>query len=500
MAIVTRRVFDPTGTIYPNYLRRQFFDLSAAQAPNAAPGPIAPAQGGGYRGPVPSEAAGPGYAGAYVGENRFLPNNRVMLSANDPDARRLAAQNPNLYQMPSVPDSQIARGSTRDAQGNWSPWFGDGYRPVLDQNGQYTGRNESYEMAVDAASERGPGPKMYARGGMIEEPVFGVGQRTGQGYVFGEAGPERVVPQGRQVRPPRGPRRFAGRQYLNRQYLPNLDQRSQALDEVPFALGGKNYVTYTDPQTRRQVVRDESSGVIFEVGGGGLSETLPMSDSTIVADSQVAADPTIQDWVGPLNTDQNFKDELVKGIGAQQQPPPSPPPGPPPPPPPPPVEPQPFQPEPYGQPYVPDPIFSAPVSEPVYTGGADATLDPGMISGYENPDTGAVAGDPSNLPLTPLLGELTGQYGPYTPVDTVYDPSIYGAPAPTGIVGDGGNTLDPGSFDNEYAGPPSPDYWSPDGTYIGTFAPEPEPTTEPSVYDPYALATISPDQYNQLVQ
>lgn len=37
-------------------------------------------------------------------------------------------------------------------------------------------------------------PHWYAQGGIIPEPVFGIGSRSGESYVFGEAGPERVSP------------------------------------------------------------------------------------------------------------------------------------------------------------------------------------------------------------------------------------------------------------------------------------------------------------------
>jgi hypothetical protein len=33
-----------------------------------------------------------------------------------------------------------------------------------------------------------------AAGGLITEPIFGIGQNTGKGYLMGEAGPERITP------------------------------------------------------------------------------------------------------------------------------------------------------------------------------------------------------------------------------------------------------------------------------------------------------------------
>jgi len=35
---------------------------------------------------------------------------------------------------------------------------------------------------------------MFATGGIISEPIFGVGMTTGKNYLMGEAGPERVQP------------------------------------------------------------------------------------------------------------------------------------------------------------------------------------------------------------------------------------------------------------------------------------------------------------------
>ena len=37
----------------------------------------------------------------------------------------------------------------------------------------------------------------YAEGGLINEPVFGLGQRSGKGYLLGEAGAEMVTPMGK---------------------------------------------------------------------------------------------------------------------------------------------------------------------------------------------------------------------------------------------------------------------------------------------------------------
>jgi hypothetical protein len=33
-----------------------------------------------------------------------------------------------------------------------------------------------------------------AAGGLITEPIFGIGQNTGKGYLMGEAGTERITP------------------------------------------------------------------------------------------------------------------------------------------------------------------------------------------------------------------------------------------------------------------------------------------------------------------
>jgi hypothetical protein len=48
----------------------------------------------------------------------------------------------------------------------------------------------------------GGGVKMIERmaaGGIINEPIFGIGQNTGKGYLMGESGPERITPGTGQV-------------------------------------------------------------------------------------------------------------------------------------------------------------------------------------------------------------------------------------------------------------------------------------------------------------
>jgi phage-related minor tail protein len=42
----------------------------------------------------------------------------------------------------------------------------------------------------------------YASGGLINEPVFGMGQKTGENYLIGESGPEYVTPANKKTNAP----------------------------------------------------------------------------------------------------------------------------------------------------------------------------------------------------------------------------------------------------------------------------------------------------------
>lgn len=48
--------------------------------------------------------------------------------------------------------------------------------------------------SIDYYKKIGASVKGYASGGIINEPIFGIGQNSGKSYSFGEAGPERVTP------------------------------------------------------------------------------------------------------------------------------------------------------------------------------------------------------------------------------------------------------------------------------------------------------------------
>jgi hypothetical protein len=155
-------------------VRNRFFDPAQA-AMGMGPGPlrssvvgpppeaVSPASG-------PVQGSGPGYAAANIGENRFLPNGKAMLSANDPDAPRLYAKNPGLYDLP----------------------------PGMNPNGSTAAQNRHLGAAMGPNPFQMERPITMAQGGVINEPVVGRGQRSGRAYLMGEQGPEVVKPMPQQ--------------------------------------------------------------------------------------------------------------------------------------------------------------------------------------------------------------------------------------------------------------------------------------------------------------
>ena len=69
--------------------------------------------------------------------------------------------------------------------------------------GWHTNQTGALQSAINASKRANP--KAWAKaigkqhGGMINEPIWGIGE-SGQGYMFGEAGPERIIPTGASTR------------------------------------------------------------------------------------------------------------------------------------------------------------------------------------------------------------------------------------------------------------------------------------------------------------
>jgi phage-related minor tail protein len=80
------------------------------------------------------------------------------------------------------------------------------------------------------------GKKIMAKGGIIDEPVMGVGARTGREYLIGEAGPEAVVPlsggKGAMPAPGGGVGRQVSQTFIAPNYIGPLDQLKRALVDL----------------------------------------------------------------------------------------------------------------------------------------------------------------------------------------------------------------------------------------------------------------------------
>src|SRR5687767_11645915 len=164
-------------------VRNRFFDPAQA-AMGMGPGPI---KSMGVAGPPPEAAApgpvqgsGPGYAAANIGENRFLPNGKAMLSVHDDDAEGLYKKNPNMYELP-----------TNFAQ----------KRAALSGGGTPEDQQAYMEKQIALTAQKNKAlaqkPIAMAQGGIINEPIVGRGQNSGRAYLMGEQGPEIVKPMGK---------------------------------------------------------------------------------------------------------------------------------------------------------------------------------------------------------------------------------------------------------------------------------------------------------------
>lgn len=91
----------------------------------------------------------------------------------------------------------VARGTLIGLTGGGTPASGLGYwsggEHLHYQVDRYDYNNSVYPPSVWASYGLFH-PFSFARGGMINEPVVGMGLRSGRGYTFGEEGPERVTP------------------------------------------------------------------------------------------------------------------------------------------------------------------------------------------------------------------------------------------------------------------------------------------------------------------
>lgn len=368
MAINVRQTFDPTGTVYPNYLQQQYLKrqiLSAAPADSGGATAAPPAQSaavpnrtGNLTGPV---------GGSYEGLSGFdAATGKPRLYAGDPDAARLQREHPGMYAVTSAADAKPYEDQLR-AEGNQGAGTGPAGAATADAQ---------QRLIAGGASPKfySGGTAIFGDGGIIPEPVVGRGLYSGKPYIFGEKGPEGVIPNDQmpehmqehgghgsyaqggtigyrsqqngpnqapvQGRPLGGPgpnqitpmvnpnpapasrygRAFRGRNpreqydpYFNRQFLD--EGRAAMHNPVQFSVNGRNYTTFTDANGERHV-RDEASGhtvplgVISSMGiqDGGVSDGGVVADSSVIGDSTVAdsGGPTVNDLMSGFNSPSQF--------------------------------------------------------------------------------------------------------------------------------------------------------------------------------------------------
>jgi hypothetical protein len=316
MGLITRRAFDPTGTVYPNYLRIQH--IQAAQPTATAQQPS---------GQVPTDAngrvmgSGPGYAAANQGDNRFLANGQIQLSSEDPNAAALQKAHPNQYVIQgghSTVPLQM-QGSGQEAAARYAQYKnqqpvvqgpqgepdtgtgggpGNGWSGSPDQK-DYIDRAIAASAAFNANSRPNDGSGShqtltYAEGGTIAEPVIGIGMHSGKRYLLGEKGTETVTPggesgghgEGQRPQTPRTtPKPKQG--YLNREYLPSEPSHRS------FSVGDKNYTTFQASDGTRHVF-DEGSGSVIPVSDNIQSDA-GVADGSVI-------DSSIGDYQGPAAT------------------------------------------------------------------------------------------------------------------------------------------------------------------------------------------------------
>ena len=69
--------------------------------------------------------------------------------------------------------------------------------------GWHTSQTGKLQSLINESKNKNPNAWKKAlgkqHGGMINEPIWGIGE-SGQGYMFGEAGPERIIPTGASTR------------------------------------------------------------------------------------------------------------------------------------------------------------------------------------------------------------------------------------------------------------------------------------------------------------
>jgi hypothetical protein len=148
--------------------------------------------------------AGPGYAAANQGNNKFNDDGTAQLAWNDPDADNLMKKYPGRYTKQEGPKQATLSSRPQFNQNNTGP----GSRQVntagmpSDANIGYAGETPislSEWMTNQLKTKPGSNWQVYAKGGRIKEPVVGVGQRSGNPYLFGENGPETVIPDNNAV-------------------------------------------------------------------------------------------------------------------------------------------------------------------------------------------------------------------------------------------------------------------------------------------------------------
>ena len=142
------------------------------------------------------ETAATGIVNTFEGADRWIQSSLSQIAGyRTPSGKELPSARIARTTLSKFGDGVVHEPDNSDRSARYQISFGDGSSKTqgLDQR-SYNALNEMRSKGKAYQGKQIMSIIKMAKGGIINEPIFGIGQNTGKGYLMGEKGPETVTP------------------------------------------------------------------------------------------------------------------------------------------------------------------------------------------------------------------------------------------------------------------------------------------------------------------